>query len=588
LVGQSIISYLQKKGYPEIALQFVQDPQTRFELAIECGNLDVAVEMAKQLDRPQLWQRLSNEALAHGNHTVVEMTYQKLRNFDKLSFLYLTTGDREKLQRMAKIAEHRGDTISQFQNSVYLGDVRSRVEMLKEADQYPLAYLTAKTHGLEDEVQAILEASGLTEDQITLPTVGAPVAPPKAIVSTFKANWPTKHTGASSFEKALNAEGGDAPAPEANGFADDNLLAEEEATQENGPAEDGDDDDAAAGWDMGDDAVPDVEEDFVNVESAEAGAGSSEADIWTRNSPLAADHAAGGSFDTAMNLLNRQVGAVNFAPLEERFLEIFTATRTYLTANASLPPLVNYVRRTLSDTDSRKILPLIPRDVESILAGEIAAGKNAMRANKLEEGVVSFRRAIALLLVNAVQNQSQAQEAQAAIQQAGQYILAMSIELERRKLVGGATDLSSFSDDIKKRALELSAYFTVPDIEPSHQTLALFSAMNFANKNKQLGSVLNFANALIERGTNAKFKETARKMKTIAERSPTDAIEVEYDTFGEFEICAASYTPIYAGEPSVSCPLTGVKYHTKYKGSVCPISQITAIGAPASGLRLTV
>ena len=27
LVGQSIISYLQKKGYPEIALQFVQDPQ---------------------------------------------------------------------------------------------------------------------------------------------------------------------------------------------------------------------------------------------------------------------------------------------------------------------------------------------------------------------------------------------------------------------------------------------------------------------------------------------------------------------------------------------------------------------------------
>jgi hypothetical protein len=31
------------------------------------------------------------------------------------------------------------------------------------------------------------------------------------------------------------------------------------------------------------------EVDFVNVESAEAGAGSSEADLWARNSPLAAD-----------------------------------------------------------------------------------------------------------------------------------------------------------------------------------------------------------------------------------------------------------------------------------------------------------
>ena len=134
LVGQSIIAYLQKKGYPEIALQFVQDPQTRFELAIECGNLEVAVEMAKQLDRPKLWARLGTEALAHGNHQTVEMTYQKLRQFDKLSFLYLATGDQQKLSRMAKIAEHRGDITSRFQNSLYLGDVENRIQMFKEGD----------------------------------------------------------------------------------------------------------------------------------------------------------------------------------------------------------------------------------------------------------------------------------------------------------------------------------------------------------------------------------------------------------------------------------------------------------------------
>ena len=134
LVGQSIISYLQKKGYPEIALQFVQDPQTRFELAIECGNLDVAVEMAKQLDKPKLWTRLGTEALAHGNHQIVEMTYQKLRQFDKLSFLYLATGDEAKLARMAKIAEHRGDFTARFQNALYLGDVNDRIQIFKEID----------------------------------------------------------------------------------------------------------------------------------------------------------------------------------------------------------------------------------------------------------------------------------------------------------------------------------------------------------------------------------------------------------------------------------------------------------------------
>lgn len=41
LIGQSIIAYLQKKGYPEVALHFVKDEKTRFGLALECGNIDV-------------------------------------------------------------------------------------------------------------------------------------------------------------------------------------------------------------------------------------------------------------------------------------------------------------------------------------------------------------------------------------------------------------------------------------------------------------------------------------------------------------------------------------------------------------------
>lgn len=99
-------------------------------------------------------------------------------------------------------------------------------------------------------------------------------------------------------------------------------------------------------------------------------------------------------------------------------------------------------------------------------------------------------------------------QAKQLIYTAGQYVLAMSIEVTRRSLVGSNTDLASYSEDDKKRALELSAYFTIPAMEPQHQTLALFSAMNFANKNKQMSSALGFANTLIEKGTNARFKES--------------------------------------------------------------------------------
>jgi len=41
LVGQSIIAYLQQKGYPEVALHFVKDDKTRFTLALECGDIEV-------------------------------------------------------------------------------------------------------------------------------------------------------------------------------------------------------------------------------------------------------------------------------------------------------------------------------------------------------------------------------------------------------------------------------------------------------------------------------------------------------------------------------------------------------------------
>ncbi|KAF1942447.1 Coatomer, alpha subunit [Clathrospora elynae] len=587
LVGQSIISYLQKKGYPEIALQFVQDPQTRFELAIECGNLDVAVEMAKQLDRPKLWQRLSTEALAHGNHQTVEMTYQKLRNFDKLSFLYLTTGDQDKLKRMAKIAEHRGDMTARFQNALYLGDVQNRIEMFQELDLYPLAYATAKAHGLDDQAQSILEAAGVSEEQIKLPSIGNPLAPAKPIVPTHKANWPTRAASSTVFEKALSGEvdGVGAEEPSANGYGDEDLLGEPEArgvVAELG----GDEDDDVGGWDMGDDGDVEAEDEFVEVEGAEAGAGSSEADLWARNSPLAADHVAAGSFETAMQLLNRQIGAVNFAPLEERFQEIYQATRTYLPATPNMPSLVNYVRRTVDETDSRKILPIIPRDLESILSTDLTTGKQALVKNKLEDGVASFKKLLHLLIVNVVASQTELSDAKKAIHTAAQYTLAMSIELERRALLQGATDLTAMSDENKKRALELSAYFTIPELEGPHKSIPLSAAMNFAHKNKQLNTALNFANALLDRTGNAKMKESAKRVKTIAERNPADAIEIDFDQFADFEICAASYTPIYGGSPSVACPYDGSKYHGKYKGTVCKVCEVCQLGAPASGLRL--
>merc|ERR1711939_238712 len=91
---------------------------------------------------------------------------------------------------------------------------------------------------------------------------------------------------------------------------------------------------------------------------------------------------------------NRQLGAVNFAPLKPRFLEVYSATKTYLPASSGLPPLINYVRRTVDETDPRKVLPIIPRDLESLASVDLQDGYKAMRSNKM---VLPFSRASCML-----------------------------------------------------------------------------------------------------------------------------------------------------------------------------------------------
>lgn len=476
--------------------------------------------------------------------------------------------------------------------------------------------MTAKSHGLEDECQAILEATGITEDQLTMPDLGKPLGIPKAVVPTFKSNWPTKASSQSVFEKALlgQVEGlslEDDPTS-ADRMALDDEVEGDSATRRNGALAEEEDEDAA-GWDMGEDEVPEVDSDFVNVDSAEAGgAGSSEADMWARNSPLAVDHVAGGSFESAMQLLNRQVGAVNFAPLKPRFLEVYQASKSFLPASSGLPALVNYIRRTVDETDQRQVLPIVPRDLEYLATNDLQKGYDSMKANKLEDGIKLFKGILHAILVNAVSSESEVAEAKKLITSASEYTVAMDVELARRRL--GGPDVVAKDPAKLKRSLELSAYFTIPKIEVPHRQLALLSAMQLAVKNKNYNSALSFANRIIANGGSTKIVENvsvnvqglvhqallkkttgtsltkfinqARRTKAQCERNPNDAVDIEFDQFAEFEVCAATHSPIYSGTSYEECAFDGSKYHSKFKGTVCRVCEVCEIGKHGSGLKL--
>ena len=76
----------------------------------------------------------------------------------------------------------------------------------------------------------------------------------------------------------------------------------------------------------------------------------------------------------------------------------------------------------------------------------------------------------------------------------------------------------------------------------------------------------------------------ARQRIAAGDRNPRNAVEIDYDEFTEFEVCAATFTPIYKGSPSVTCPYTGAAYLPEFKGKLDALLEIAEIGAAASGL----
>ena len=165
LCGRAIVAYLQSKGFPEVALHFVKEPKTRFRLALACGNIEAAMESAFALEQQadsegkdggrEVWSELGSEALRQGNHQVVEMSYQRTKDFDRLSFLYMLTGDTDKLRKMLKIANMRQDIMGRYHNALLLGDAAERVQVLEQSGNLPLAYICAMMHGLADDAERI-------------------------------------------------------------------------------------------------------------------------------------------------------------------------------------------------------------------------------------------------------------------------------------------------------------------------------------------------------------------------------------------------------------------------------------------------
>lgn len=178
----------------------------------------------------------------------------------------------------------------------------------------PLAYYTAKTNGLDDTALDVLEEAGMTEDDLPPPPQNSghsALATPVVAFPQAESNWPIRNLGESFFDRALanGSTDGFVGQEPANGHVNGGDQLDAWANDENDDAGDVEGEDEDEGWDLDAEVIADPEEEQVaDVEAVETdlsegvSAGVAENEMWVRNSPLAADHAAAGAFESAMQV----------------------------------------------------------------------------------------------------------------------------------------------------------------------------------------------------------------------------------------------------------------------------------------------
>lgn len=587
LCGQAMIAYLQQKGFPEVALHFVKDEKTRFNLALESGNIEVAVASANVIDDKNHWYRLGVEALRQGNADIVEYAYQKTKNFERLSFLYLITGNMEKLYKMLKIAEVKNNVMGQFHNALYLGDIQERVKILEAVGHLPLAYVTAKVHGLNDVADRL--ATELGENIPELPGGKSPsLLIPRHPISSA-ANWPLLTTMKGIFDGGLDyardaqdeeEEPADGDWGEALDIVDVDMANGDLSAvldEEEGAHDDGEE----GGWDLEDlDLPPEVETPKVasNGRSSVFIAptpGMPVSQIWTQKSSLAAEHVAAGNFDTAMRLLSRQLGITNFAPLKPLFVDLFSGSHSYLLACASAPVITVAIERGWNESATPNVRgpPALVFSF-SQLEEKLRAGYKLTTAGKLSEALKTFINILHTIPLIVVDSRREVDEVKELIIIVKEYVLGLKMELKRREL-----------KDDPVRQQELAAYFTHCNLQLPHTRLALLTAMTNCYKAGNLSTAANFARRLLDTNPTVDTQaRTARQVLQAAERNMKDSTQLNYDFRNPFTVCGATYIPIYRGQKDVSCPYCTSRFVPAQVGQVCAVCDLAVIGVDASGL----
>jgi len=142
-----IAQFLDSQGLKEQALEVSIDPDHKFELAIQLGELQLAREIAEtDSEGEHKWRQLGVLALSKWDFELAEMAMWKAEDFNGLLLLYTSLGNAAGVEKLAQHTSSVGRHNVAFTCLFLLNRISSCLDLLIKDGRYPEAAFMARSY----------------------------------------------------------------------------------------------------------------------------------------------------------------------------------------------------------------------------------------------------------------------------------------------------------------------------------------------------------------------------------------------------------------------------------------------------------
>ncbi|KAK1900242.1 Coatomer subunit beta' [Dissostichus eleginoides] len=141
-----VANFLEKQGFKQQALAVSTDPEHKFELALQLGDLKIAQQLASEAESEQKWKQLAELATTKCQFGLAQECLHNAQDYGGLLLLATASGNSNMVGKLAEGAERDGKTNVAFLTYFLQGRLDKCLDLLIATNRLPEAAFLARTY----------------------------------------------------------------------------------------------------------------------------------------------------------------------------------------------------------------------------------------------------------------------------------------------------------------------------------------------------------------------------------------------------------------------------------------------------------